>query len=232
MLLPADETARLRSLRSHEVLPALIEPLFDEFVALTAQVFCLPISLISVVDEHEVCYPANHGLPGLNRQPRIEAICSTAVEQSRAVVYHDLLLESAAALPPEAVQAAQENDVRFYAGALLRLPDQQAIGTLCIVDRQARTFSQAEHQMLDQLAALISRTIVVRYACLNQILNGAARWAQLRPQLQEELRELTALVRYLYTRHGVQVPVSEELLSQVERRLNDLQHLLTEYEAT
>ena len=228
-LLPADESERLRSLRAHEVLPTLIEPIFDEFVALTAQVFSLPISLISVVEEDEVIYAANHGMPGNDRQPRIEAICSTAVQQARAVVYHDLLLENTATLPPEAVRAARANDVRFYAGALLLLPDQQAIGTLCIIDRQPRTFSEAEQQALDQLAALISQTIAARHGCLRQAQTGATQWEQLRTQLQDELRELTALVRYLYTRHGVQVPVSSELLTQVERRLHDLRTLLEQF---
>lgn len=225
-----DESARLRSLRTYDALPTLIEPIFDEFVALTAQVFCLPISLISVVEEDEVLYPANHGMPGNDRQPRVEAICSTAIQQSRAVVYHDVLLESAATLPAEALQAAQANDVRFYAGALLRMPDQQAIGTLCIIDRQPRIFTLAEQQLLDQLATLISYTIAVRHTCVHQNPTGLPTWVELRTQLQEELRELTALVRYLYTRHGTQIPVAAELLLQVERRLQGLRDLLQQYE--
>ena len=38
--------------------------MFDEFVALTAQVFSLPISLIAVVEEDDVYYPANYSMPG------------------------------------------------------------------------------------------------------------------------------------------------------------------------
>jgi hypothetical protein len=41
--------------------------------------------------------------------------------------------------------------------------------------------------------------------------------------VQYELREFTARVRYLFTRHGVPIPVPAELLAQVERRLLDLQ---------
>ena len=225
-LLPDDENERLGSLRAFEVLPSLIEPVFDEFVALTAQVFSLPISLIAVVEEDTVYYPANYGMPGNDQQPRIEALCSTAIQQARAVVYHDLVLETSATVSPEAARAAENNELRFYAGALLRLPDQRALGTLCIIDRQPRTFSAAEQQLLDHLAALVSRAIGVRHACRAPAGGGDARWEQLRTQLQEELRELTALVRYLFTRHGVQIPVPAELLAQVERRLFDLHHLL------
>lgn len=227
-LLPANETERLHSLRTHDVLPALSEPLFDEFVALTAQVFSLPISLIAVVEENDVHYPANRGMPGNDQQPRVEALCSTAIQQARAVVYHDLVLESSATITPEAARAAQANELRFYAGAPLRLPDQRLLGTLCIIDRQPRTFSADEQQVLDHLAAVVSQAIAVRHACLARPSAGAAQWEVLRTQLQEELRELTALVRYLFTRHGVQIPVPADLLAQVERRLFDLQRLLKE----
>lgn len=228
-LLPDDEAERLRSLRDYNVLPTLAEPLFDEFVALTAQVFGLPISLIAVVEEEEVHYPANHGMPGNDRQPRVQALCATAIEKARAVVYHDLAIETSATLPPEALQAALDNELRFYAGSLLRLPDERLLGTLCIIDRQARTFSDAEQRVLDHLAALVSRTIAVRLTCLAPGSAGAERWEKLRVHLQSELRELTALVRYLFTRLGVQIPVPADLLAQVERRLADMSHYLGEH---
>ena len=225
---PSNETERLRSLRAFDVLAALAEPVFDEFVALTAQVFSLPISLIAVVEETDVHYPAHYGMPNHTRQPRVCALCSTAIEQARAVVYHDLVLEPSAAMPAEAVTVAASNGLRFYAGALLRLPDQQPLGTLCVIDRQPRTFSSEEQQLLDQLAALVSQAIAVRHACQATPQGGDDRWEQLRTQLQEELRELTALVRYLFIRHGSQVPVPAELLAQVARRLPDLQRLFSE----
>ena len=227
-LLPADESERLRSLRVYDVLPALIEPLFDEFVALTAQLFSLPISLIAVVEENDVFYPASYGLSGHERQARVETLCATAIQKSRTVVYHDLAVEIAATLRPEALHAAESNELRFYAGALLRLPDQRPLGTLCIIDRQARTFSETEQQVLDHLAALVSQAIAVRLTCLARPAAGAARWEQLHAQFQGELRELTALVRYLVTRHGIQIPGPADLLAQVQRRLADISRFVSE----
>ena len=227
-LLPNDELERLRSLRAHDVLPSFSEPLFDEFVALTAQVFSLPISLIAVVEEDEVLYPVNVGLPGHQRQPRVETLCATAIQKARAVVYHDLAIETSATLRPEALHAAEGNDLRFYAGALLLLPDQRSLGTLCIIDRQPRIFSAAEQQVLNCLASLVSQALAARLACLAQPAAGAERWEQLHARLQEELRDLMALVRYLFTRHGVQIPVPAEMLSQVENHLLDLQRIISE----
>ena len=56
---------------------------------------------------------------------------------------------------------------------------------------------------------------------------SAEQWEKTRAQLQEELRAFTALVRSLFTRHGVQIPGPAELLAQVERRLLDWQDGLT-----
>jgi hypothetical protein len=56
---------------------------------------------------------------------------------------------------------------------------------------------------------------------------SAEQWEKTRAQRQDELREFTALVRYLFTRNGVQISVPAELLAQVERRLLDLQNGLT-----
>ena len=92
-LIPPDEAERLRSIEQYEVLPSLHEPVFDEFVALTARIFSLPISLIALVDAETVHYPANHGMPGNDEQPREEALCSAAILNHKAIVYKDVAAE-------------------------------------------------------------------------------------------------------------------------------------------
>ncbi len=227
--IPTDDAARLRSLRAFEILPALTEPVFDEFVALTARIFNLPISLISVVEETDVHYPANYGMPGHSRQPRAEALCSTAIVLARTVVYHDVALEQASTVSEEALEAARRNEVRFYAGALLLLPDQRPLGTLCIIDRQPRNFTADEQHILELLAGLVSQTIAVRHLCYLHPESGEARWTTLSAELQEEVQALNALVRYLFVRHGSQMPVPADFLTQVESRLRDLQAILRNF---
>ncbi len=227
--LPDDESARLAALRSFEVLAALAEPVFDEFVALAARLFQVPISLLSVVEEAEVHYPANVGMPGHSRQPRVEALCSTAISLGRAVVYHDVLLEHHPPIPAEALQAAQKNHVHFYAGALLRLPDQRALGTLCLINREPRPFTSDEQRILELLAGLVSQTLAVRHQCRARPEAGEAQWAHLSAELQEEIGALNALVRYLNARNGSMVPVPTAFLGQVEGRMRDLQQVLNSH---
>ncbi|SMB98881.1 GAF domain protein [Hymenobacter roseosalivarius DSM 11622] len=228
-LLPEDEATRLSSLRSYDLLPALRETVFDELVALTARIFSLPISLIALVDEEHVFYKANYGMPGNEKQPRQEALCSTAILHDKAVVYQDLEQERNPLITVQAAQAARTNQLRFYAGAPLRMPNQQPIGTLCIIDRQPRVFSKDEQRMLEKLAAVVSHTVAVRQVCRTQP-DGERRWKMVRLQLQEEVQALRALVRYLLTRYGTTVPVPPALLTQFERRLPDLHELLDQYQ--
>lgn len=227
--LPDDDAARLRSVHAFEVLPALTEPLFDEFVALTARIFNLPISLISVVGETAVHYPANYGIPGPSPQPRAETLCSTAIVLARTVVYYDVALEEPSTIPEGALDAARRNEVRFYAGALLHMPDQRPLGTLCIIDQQPRTFTADEQHILELLADLVSQTIAVRHLCYLHLESGKARWATLGAELREEVQALNALVRYLFVRHGSQVPVPADFLTQVESRLRDLKVILLDF---
>jgi hypothetical protein len=89
-LLPSYEAERLQALYHCDVMPTQQEPIFDELVQLSAQVFNLPISLIALVDADEVAYKANQGLPGLLQQPREEAICAMVVTQRTPLVFTNL----------------------------------------------------------------------------------------------------------------------------------------------
>ncbi|QDA60674.1 GAF domain-containing protein [Hymenobacter jejuensis] len=225
-LIPSSEAERLHSIRDHDLIHSLREPVFNEFVALTARIFSLPVSLIALVEETDVYYPANYGMPGHNGQPREEALCASAILHETPVVYTDLTSEQDPLITVQAAQAARNNKFQFYAAAPLCMPNQHRIGTLCIIDRHPRVFSDGERHLLENLAALVSQTLVVRHACLRQPRSGAARWNDLHTQLQEEVQALTALVRYMFTRHGTQIPVPADILTQVGRRLHDLQEIL------
>lgn len=231
LLIPADETQRLGSIRHYDVSSSLQESIFGEFVSLTARIFSVPISLIALVEEQQVRYTANFGLPNVKLQPREEALCSTAILHNKAVVYSDLATETSPFITPDAANAASSKGLRFYAAAPIRMPDERRIGSLCVIDRQPRSFSANEQALLERIATLISQMITVRYCCLATPSLGLAQWQLTREQIQEEIQGLAALVRYLITRHGTQVPVSQDMLALITRRLNDLSAVLDQYES-
>jgi transcriptional regulator with GAF, ATPase, and Fis domain len=231
LLIPVDETQRLVSIQHYDVRHSLQEPVFGEFVSLTARIFSLPISLIALIDETKVHYTANFGLENVAAQPREEALCSTAILNKKAVVYADLATETSPLITRQAAEAAHDKGLRFYAAAPIQMPDERRVGSLCVIDRQPRTFSSEEQDLLEQIATLVSQMVSVRHCCLHSLTLGAAQWEHIREQIQVELQGLAALVRYLITRHGTQVPVSSDMLTLVGRRLEDLRLVLDEYES-
>jgi putative methionine-R-sulfoxide reductase with GAF domain len=226
-LLSPDELNRLRALRQLDVLPALQEPVFDAFVRLTALLFDLPISLIAIVEEQEAYYKANQGLPGFTRQPREEAICALTVREGKAVVLVDVAQESNR-LTQEAASAAQAKNLQFYAGVPLPMPSQHFLGTICVIDHRPRTFSDAEEQLLHNIAELIAHTLVIRHCGRSQEPYGDQRWQLVQQQLTREVTSISQLVAQLNAQFGPPV-LASPLAAKVTARLNGLGMILIEY---
>lgn len=225
-LLPANETERLQTLHAYSVLRSLQEPLFTDVVELAATLFNVPISLLALVGADEVEYKATHGLPGLRSQPRVEAICSLAVKEEQVVVFTDLAHSHALTL--EADMAARAKGLRFYAGAPLCVAGGYCLGTLCLIDRQPRSFSAAEQQVLELHAQVVAGLLVVRQHCLANPTQEHD-WVAVRTELSWEVKALIALVRYLATYSGTHIPVPADVLELVSRRLKDFYSKLADY---
>lgn len=228
ILLPTNEAERLQSLHYYDIVDSLQEELFDELVALTASLFRLPMAYVGLVEAQQMRYKATYGLPRLPPQPRATLLCAQVIKHNQVVVYHDLATTAQTPLDARAIQEGVAHNVLFYVGAPVRMADQHAIGTLCLVGPQPRKFSLTEQQVLGDIASLVSRAIAVRHFCRNSPLLGEARWQEVQEQAREEIYALGALVRYLFARYGTGVPVPEEILHPVQRRLHDLRAILYE----
>ncbi|MFD1874579.1 GAF domain-containing protein [Hymenobacter bucti] len=227
-LLPADETARLHSLHSYNIVESLQEDVFDELVALLANLFRLPIAYVGLMEADQLSFKAAYGVPRQPAHPRASSLCALVVRHSRVVVYQDLAEAPQNSLDASAIQNSLAYQVRFYAGAPLRMPDHRTIGTLCLAGPQPREFSPAEQQLLEATAEIVSHAIAVRSHCRNSL--NDRRWLEIRTQARDELYALGALVRYLSARYGSSTPVPEEILQPVMRRLRDLRTILQDYD--
>jgi diguanylate cyclase (GGDEF)-like protein/PAS domain S-box-containing protein len=146
---PCSEQYRLAALASLEVLDTPPEPRFDRYTRLAALTFGTPIALVSLVDQHRQWFKSRCGL-NVDETPRSIAFCSHAVAQDALLVIEDAALDPRFADSPLVTGAPH---IRFYAGQPLHC-DGQAVGTLCIIDRAPRTFTEEQRQALRDLAAL------------------------------------------------------------------------------
>lgn len=146
-----NETERLRVLHSYEILDTPPEVAFDRLTTHAAQVFGVPIALVSLVDTDRQWFKACFGTD-LRETSRDLSFCSYTILSDQALSIPDATKDprfQANALvtgPPY---------IRFYAGAPLVTPSGQNIGSLCLIDTVPRQFSPAQTEMLINLAAMV-----------------------------------------------------------------------------
>lgn len=158
-----DERDRLAALRRLGVLDTPDEERFDRITRLAAQLVGTPIALVSLVDEQRQWFKSRVGLDA-TETPRSVAFCSHAIEgqPDELFVVPDAHADLRFCDNP---LVTGDPHVRFYAGRVIREPSGQPIGTLCVIDHQARDLSDAERQALDDLGALVEQEFVqMRYS--------------------------------------------------------------------
>ena len=157
--LPADEDARLARLRALAVLDSAPEALFDA-MARTASLVCgTPIAMLSLVDAQRQWFKAVVGLPGVTETPRDVAFCGHAILGETVLEVPDARHDARFASNP---LVTGDPNIRFYAGAPLRLGDGSALGTLCVIDRQPRHLTAQQRELLRQLADVAAQALELR----------------------------------------------------------------------
>jgi hypothetical protein len=189
-LIPDNDDARLEALRRYQILDATNERVFDELVRITARLFQVPIALMSLVEEDEVLFKGNFGLPGAERVGRHLSLCSTAVLQDETVVFRDLEADPCLLTDPF---VARQLNMRFYAGHALKTSDGYNIGTLCVIDRKPRQFTPPEDVLLTTLAGVAMRLLDLRLALGINPVSSFKLWDPVYKAIEGLLGRLQAL---------------------------------------
>lgn len=146
--LPKNESERLKTLKELEILDTHLEQAYDAITDLAAQICDAPICLISLIDENRQWFKSRHGLDA-EETPRELAFCSHAILQ-------DDIFEIKNAFEDERFHdnplVTGEPRVIFYAGAVLKMLNQQNVGTLCIIDHEPRELTKEQKEALKTLA--------------------------------------------------------------------------------
>lgn len=150
--LPADEQERLRELDALRILDTEEDAVLSGLVRVAARVFGTPMALITLVDAKRQWFLARTGVDD-TETPREISFCGHVVESARDLVVGDALLDERFHDNP---LVTGPMGVRFYAAVPLRTPRGHDLGTLCVLDRQAR---QLPEQGLDDLRALAAAVV-------------------------------------------------------------------------
>lgn len=143
-------------LQSYAVLDRPADKLLDDLAGLAARLTGSPIALISLIDRDRQYFLSRTGLDVLET-PRDLAFCAHAIlTPERTLVVPDAMADPRFA---DNALVLGVPHIRFYAGAPLLGPERQPLGTLCIIDREARQIDPAQQETLEILARAVCATL-------------------------------------------------------------------------
>jgi PAS domain S-box-containing protein len=170
---PDNEDERLRELARYNILDTPPEESFDRITRLAAELFDAPIALVSFIDRDRQWLKSCFGID-LRQTDREIAVCTHTILNEDVFVVGDLAADDRFADNP---LVTGEQGLRFYAGAPLITPQGHAIGSLCVIDTEPRSFSEEQVRRLEDLAAMVINELELR------------REIQFRQRIESDLRE-------------------------------------------
>lgn len=157
---PADDEDRLDALRRLLVLDTPPEERFDRIAAFAANEFDVPIALVSLVDEDRQWFKARVGLD-MCETARDISFCGHAITSDEVMVVFDTLNDPRFVDNP---MVLGEPAIRFYAGAPLKMPTGQRVGTLCLIGKTPRTYDEVDRAIHLALRDLVVEELLRREA--------------------------------------------------------------------
>jgi GAF domain-containing protein len=153
-----DEEARMEAVRRYGILDTPADGAFDRITALAARLFSVPIAIVSIVDHDRIWFKSHHGtdVDQIGRDP---GLCASAILQDDPWIITNAPADPRTLTNP---LVAGEFGLQFYAGVPLRTPDGYNLGTMCVLDREARTFSAEDVRSLEDLAAIVMNDLEMR----------------------------------------------------------------------
>lgn len=145
---PPDELERIGALCSLNLLDTPPDERFERITRTVQRVFNVPIALVTLVDSNRQWFKSRAGL-GVAETPRSVSFCGHAILSEGAFVIPDAHADARFADNP---LVTGEPFVRFYAGIPLHEAGGWRVGTLCVIDREPRSFSSADIALLEDLA--------------------------------------------------------------------------------
>jgi len=151
-LIPQDEAERLVEFRlSGAAIESPPEERFDKISRMAQRVFSVPFAGISFVEGERQWFKSKQGLP-IGDSTRDLSFCGHAINADEVFVVEDAVLDPRFAQNPLVLE---EPHIRFYAAQPVKGPGGHNVGTLCIMDKVPREFSDADTETLRDLGEMV-----------------------------------------------------------------------------
>ncbi|TWI94597.1 PAS domain S-box-containing protein [Mucilaginibacter frigoritolerans] len=155
---PKNEKSRLKALHDHQILDSLNEYEFDRITELASIICEVPISLVSLVDEHRQWFKSSVGLD-TKETDRELAFCGYTIMDTSIFEVEDATKDERF---KDNALVTGDPHIRFYAGYPVFDEQGYALGSLCVIDRKPRKLSAKQKRALEVLSQEISSLIAER----------------------------------------------------------------------
>lgn len=146
------ERARLEEIASLDLTSREVDEILQNIVTRSAERLSMPISMISIVLEEAQYFTAFHGIDGpmLSRRgtPIEWSFCKYAVESREPFIVEDATSHPVV----KDNEVVVNQGIRCYAGIPLITSTGHALGTLCVIDKKPRTFTEDDLDVLREAA--------------------------------------------------------------------------------
>lgn len=161
-----DEYGRQSALDRLAVVETAVEEPFEQIVELVKATFNVPICAVSLIDHNRQWFKAFRGLQ-VDSTPREIALCDYAIRAEKPFAVADATHDERFCDNPLVLG---EPFIRSYLGFPLKLPDGHIVGTLCVMDRKPRTFTEQEIAILRHFANLVVGELELRTIAYTDVL--------------------------------------------------------------
>lgn len=190
-LIPENESQRLKSVQSYDILDTSAEVDFDALTRVAAYSLNTPAAVIGLMDSDRLWFKSRLGIdaPQLDRQI---AFCAHAIMcPGELLVVEDLAEDERFKDNPLVTDAPH---IRFYAGSPLVDRNGLPLGTIAVADTQPRKFSAKQSEVLRDLSILAmtalenrKRALLMERLALTDYLTGLTNRAQFDRTLRAEM---------------------------------------------
>lgn len=165
---PATELERLAAVRRYDVLDTPPDGTFNRITALAARSLSVPIAFVSLVDSDHTWFTSRHG----SEEHESDASLGTSVTLSDAAqVIRDAHIDPRTLADP---LVAGELGLQFYADVPLLTGEGHNLGTLSVLDFNARELTADDRATLDDLAAIVMSELELRIESRRAAANASA----------------------------------------------------------
>jgi two-component sensor histidine kinase len=189
-IMPATELSRLEAVRRYDILDTPPDGAFDRITELAARRFGVPISIISIVDEDRIWFKSRHGLQ-VDQIGRDAGLCASAILSNDPHILTDASIDPRSLANP---LVAGDFGLRFYAGVPLTTDDGHNLGTLCIIDKEARPIDQSQIDDLKDLAAIVMDQIEVQLAARRAVSQAELMAKEIDHRVMNSLQFVSCLL--------------------------------------